>query len=263
MKINSNRCKGNALVETTVLMVVMLPLIFALAFVGDLVDLNQTMEQAARYSSWESTVAAQADSSSSTAAVQERFFTASDQAIASELQSSSVNALWGRSDSAMGDMQSESAVVLDPASISVALNENVTQPTLAMKIGQAAARSGEILDGIRGNSWGLSASGPSSVTVEAKIGASAWLPSSDSECSESGTYVCLNSRAVILDDSWSASGDSQAAQRVRSLMPASVLEPIGNAVSVVGNLPLFQELKDLRGAFGHVDMTVLPEYTDR
>ncbi|MGK0231192.1 MAG: hypothetical protein ACI9US_003869, partial [Gammaproteobacteria bacterium] len=76
------------------------------------------------------------------------------------------------------------------------------------------------------------------------------------------SYVCLNSRAVILGDSWSASGDVQAAQRVRSLMPASVLEPIGNAVSVVGNLPLFQELKDLRGAFGHVDMRVLPEYMD-
>ncbi|MFT4729925.1 MAG: Flp pilus assembly protein TadG [Granulosicoccus sp.] len=254
--------KGNALVETTILMVVMLPLIFALAMVGKLIDIKQTLEQASRYTSWETTVAADPNGSMSAPRVRERFFSAADMPISSETQSSAPNTLWGESDHSMGDFQSASTVVLDQSSVEVQLNENISPPTLAMRIGVAAARSGEILDGISGNTWGLSSMGPSSVSVEAKIESSNWLPDSVSGCSGNDSYVCLNSRAVILGDSWSASGDVQAAQRVRSLMPASVLEPIGNAVSVVGNLPLFQELKDLRGAFGHVDMRVLPEYMD-
>lgn len=255
--------KGSALVETTVLMVVMLPLIFGVAMVGNLIDIKQTLEQASRYTSWETTVASEPSVSMSTTRVRERFFSAPDSPLASDTQASTPSAMWGQSDQSMGDLQSASVVVLDQSSVEVFFTENITTPTVAMKIGIAAARSGEILDGVSGNSWGLSPSGPASVSIGAKINASQWLPSSISECSEVGSYVCLNSRAVILGDSWSASSDSQAAQRVRSLVPASVLEPIGNAVSVVGNLPLFNELKDLHGAFGHVDMRVLPEYVDR
>jgi hypothetical protein len=254
--------KGSALVETTVLMVVMLPLIFALVMVGNLIDLKQTLEQAARYASWETTVASAPNESISSAKVQERYFSASDTPISSEVQTPTLNALWGEYDHSMGGLQSASTVLLDQSSIEIMSTENITTPTAAMKIGQAAARSGEILDGVSGNSWGLSPRGPSSMSVAVKIKSSHWLPSSVSECSGVGSHVCLNSHAVILSDSWSSSDDSQAEQRVRSLMPATVLEPIGNAVSVVGNLPLFQELKDLRGAFGHVDMRVLPEYMD-
>ena len=263
MKTNRCNVKGNALVETAVLMVAMLPVIFGLAMVGDLIDLRQTLEQASRYTSWESTVASKPDGAIANTAVRERFFNAPDQPIFSSAQTASNNALWGREQDSARGMQSESAIVLDPSSVTVELNENVTRSTVGMRIGQAAARSGEILDGVRGNAWGLSSSGPSSAMVATKIKSTKWLPSSLTECSESGRYICLNSRAVILGDGWSSSDDAQAEQRIRSLMPASILEPIGNAVSVVGHLPLFQELKDLRGAFGHVDMQVLPEYTGR
>ncbi|MDB4222391.1 pilus assembly protein [Granulosicoccus sp.] len=262
MKTEKHLAKGSALVETTVVLVVMLPLIFALAMVGNLIDLKQNMEQASRYTSWETTVSAEPNESISTARIRTRFFSAADAPISSEAQSSTVSSLWGDSEQSLGDLQSASAVVLDQSSVAVLLTENIVSPTAAMKIGEAAARSGEILDGVSGNSWGLSSSGPSSVSVGAKIKSSAWLPATISGCSQDDSHVCLNSRAVILNDTWSSSGDAQAAQRVRSLMPATVLEPIGNAVSVVGNLPMFQELKDLKGAFGHVDMGVLPEYLE-
>lgn len=257
------RARGSALVETTILMVVMLPLFFALSMVGKLIDLKQNLEQASRYASWETTVASESDGAMSAARVRERFFSASDTPIFSEAQNSEPNSLWGEVDESRGDLQSSSAVVLDQSSVKVQLTENVAKPTIAMKIGQAAARSGELLDGVRGNAWGLSSSGPSSVSVGAKIHSSRWLPGSVSACQEGGAYVCISSRAVILSDGWSSSDDTQAKQRVRSLVPATVLEPVGNAVSVVGNLPLLTELKDLRGAFGHVDMSVLPEYLDR
>lgn len=262
MKTEMRLETGSALIETTMLMLVMLPVIFALAMVGNLIDVKQTLEQASRYAAWESTVVSGPNGSMGSAKVQERFFSAAATPIASEAQSTVANSLWGEPDPNAGDLQAASAVVLDPTSIGVVFSDNVSAFTAAMKIGQAAAHTGEILDGVSGNAWGLSPGGPLSVSIEASIESSQWLPDSVSTCTQGGDQVCLNSRAVILGDSWSASDDVQAAQRVRSLMPASILEPIGNAVSVVGNLPLFNELKDLRGAFGHVDMSVLPEYQD-
>ena len=254
--------KGNALVETTILMVVMLPVIFAIVMIGNLIDLKQTVVQASRYTSWESAVAAESDVAVSTSRVRERFFSTSDAPLFSEAQRATDNALWGESDQPSGDLQAASEVVLDQSAIDVIVTENVATPTVAMNIGVAAGRSGEILDGVSGNSWGLSTSGPSSVSVGVKIKSTAWLPGDTSSCPEGESHVCLSARAVILSDGWSSSDDTQARRRVRSLMPASVLEPLGDAVSVVGNLPLFKELKDLKGAFGHVDMTVLPEYLD-
>jgi len=262
MKINIRLFKGSALVETTVLMVVMLPLIFALSMVGKLIDLKQTTEQASRYTSWESTVGAERSGSLSNESVRERFFSDAETPIYSQAQHAAVNAMWGDSNESMGQFQSASTVVLDQSSIDVHISDNAVPQTAAMKIGEAAARSGEILEDVSGNSWALSADGPSSITVSAQIESSSWLPASLSECTDGNSNVCLSSRAVILGDSWSASDDSQAEQRVRSLMPATVLEPVGNAVSIVGNLPMFQELKDLRGAFGHVDMGILPEYIE-
>ena len=63
-----------------------------------------------------------------------------------------------------------------------------------------------------------------------------------------------------MSDGWSASGDNQTRRRVRSLMPASILEPVGDAVSLLGHLPVLEELSGLKDAFGHVDMNVLPPY---
>jgi len=65
---------------------------------------------------------------------------------------------------------------------------------------------------------------------------------------------------VIMADGWSAGSDAQARNRVKSLVPASALEDVGDIMSVVGNFPLFKEMKGLDGALGHVDMTVLPDY---
>jgi len=83
------------------------------------------------------------------------------------------------------------------------------------------------------------------------------------DCGDSGDRICIFSSGVILNDDWSSAGSQQTKRRVRSLMPASILEPVGNAISHAGNIPLFGELKGLRGAFGHVDTSELQEYRGR
>ncbi len=264
MKSNPNNVSGSALVETTILMLVMLPVVFGLAMVGNLIDLKQTTEQAARYSAWESTVYPDASANSTSVdTVNDRFFAVSESPISSQPNTSAQNRLWGSQGLAIADLQSRSEFTIDESSLTVAYGASQQSSTLSMKIGQTVGRSGEFLEGVSGNAWGLTAEGLTASTVGININASEWLPSGGADCAAEDGQACLSSQAAILSDGWSASDDEQARQRVRSLMPASVLEPIGNAVSVVGHLPLFNELKDLRGAFGHVDMTVLPEYESR
>lgn len=261
-----NRCSrecGSALVETAVLMLVMLPVVFAMALMGNLVDLKQTTEQAARYVAWESTVETPNTQSLSIPLVNNRFYESAGNPIQSAAIPLSVNSLWGSQTSNAVAMSSSFELKVKADSLYVNSAQYNSVPSAAMRVGQAVSRSGMLLEGVAGNSWDLTANGVSSSTVGVVIENNEWIPSAGNVCSDSVRVTCVGSRSAILNDSWSASGNEQAAQRIRSLMPATVLQPLGRAVSVVGNLPLFGELKDLKGAFGHVDMSVLPEYEKR
>ncbi len=67
---------------------------------------------------------------------------------------------------------------------------------------------------------------------------------------------------MILADGWSSGSDRQTARQVRSLVPASAVEPVGKVLSLMGAVPVFEEMKGLKHAFGHVDMNVLPAYVE-
>jgi len=74
MMIDQFREQGSALVETTIFMLVMIPLLFGLVSTGNLIDLIQTGEQAARYANWETTVRDDGDMQSVSDSVSVRFF---------------------------------------------------------------------------------------------------------------------------------------------------------------------------------------------
>lgn len=258
----SARQRGSALVETTILMVVMLPLVYAVAMIGKLIDLKQNVEQASRYAAWEATVyPASGTGGSAPQNITQRFFGSPEDLLQSHAVEPGNHSLWGLSDKQhQNHFEANTQVVIDQSSIQAGYRRDIAQPTTAMRVGQLAGKSGEVLDGLSGNAWGLSADGLLEANVSLELNTGTWLNAGAGQCGDAASTTCLNSNAVILVDGWSASDDSQARQRVRSLMPASALEPLGDAVSVVGNLPMFGELKGLKNAFGHVDMSVLPAY---
>ena len=255
--------KGSAMVETAILMVVLIPVIFGTVMVGKLIDLKQTSEQAGRYAAWEATVYPQSGPNGlRPAAVKERFFGAADSALSSTAREAGSNTLWGEADASQGNSwEDRTDIVIDESSATgLAYERGVGDASVAMRVGQAAGSSGEILDGLSGNSWGLSTNGLVRAGVSIPVKSNQWLPEGGQTCGSEDGYVCLQSSSVILVDGWSASSDDQARRRVRSLVPASALQPLGDLVSNVGRLPMFKELRQLDGAFGHVDMSVLPEY---
>lgn len=259
---NPKSSKGSALVETSILMTVMLPVIFGTAMVGKIIDLKQTAEQAGRYAAWEATVYPQSGpNNAAPTAIADRFFGQSSTAIQTHAIEAGSHRLWGELDKLEREgLAAETQVQILSNSVIASYERDISEPSVAMSIGQQAGRAGEFLDGLSGNSWGLSSDGLLRAEVGVAIQGNSWLASTQQGCASGETFACLQSASVILADGWSASGDVQAKRRVRSLMPASALQPLGDVVSLVGHLPMFKELKDLRGAFGHVDMSVLPEY---
>lgn len=254
--------RGSALVEAAILMMTMLPLIYAVVMLGKLIDLKQTTTQAARYAAWEATVyPAAGPNGAAPLGITQRFFGSPDDAIQTQLLEAGSHPLWGVAVASSNNrFETDTRVAINQPSAAAHYQRDISEPTVAMRVGQLAGKSGEILDGLSGNSWGLSADGLVQATVELEVAGGDWVTNGEQNCGTEGSSVCLNSSAVILVDGWSSSSDSQARERVRSLMPASALEPLGDAVSIVGKLPMFGELKGLKNAFGHVDMGVLPEY---
>lgn len=254
--------QGSALVEASVLMVVLLPLIYGVVMLGKLIDLKQTTEQASRYAAWESTVyTADGSHGAAPAGITERFFGEPTASLQTQRVEPGINPLWGNTQTQDANrFEVDTRVAIKSPAITADYQRDIAEPTVAMSVGEQAGKSGEMLDGLSGNSWGLTANGLVQANVGVQMNSSAWLNAEATGCGTDQSSVCLNSRAVILVDGWSASNDAHSEERVRSLMPASAIEPLGNAISLVGNIPMFGELKGLKGAFGHVDMQVLPEY---
>ncbi len=258
------RESGSAMVETAILMVVMVPLVFGVVMIGNLIDLKQTSEQAGRYAAWEATVYPSAEPGGARpASVRERFFGEPDSVLSSQTTDTASHRLWGESE-AVEDRSwaAKTAVSIDESTVLAAAHQQgVGDSTIAMQVGETAGKAGTILEGLGGNSWGLTANGLVRSSIGVQVKANEWLHTTDTEgCGVAGNFACLQSSSVILVDGWSASSDNQARRRVRSLVPASALQPLGDIVAKVGHLPMFKELKNLDGAFGHVNMNALPEY---
>lgn len=267
---------GAALVEFATLMGIVLPIAFGITMLGKLTDLNQTSEQASRYATWETTVYTRAQLANQQAdVITKRFFGAPHLSLhtnAQSEQSESDNPLWGMStaaESGIRDLGKVSRLTGQPASIRY--DYDTGKAEFAAAAGLAAASVGSALDGFSGNSWGLVADGMLHSTVSLPLRATSFLHATVQPCgqlmtaspasaqSDVSEFACVSSAGAILADGWSASGDAQAASRIRSLVPMSTLEPIANAVAPLAGI-VFPELGSLDGAFGHVDMNVLPSY---
>ncbi len=257
-----NRHYGGALIEFVYLSMIMAPLFFAIPMIGKLIDLKQTTIQASRYSAWETTVYPGGSNGNMPTAVKERFFGDNKNAFVSYSSEAGSNPLWGDDEiNVNGRWWNETDAVIDEGSVSgMPYQTIITSGGNGFEIGNQASNSGEILDGVSGNTWGLESNGYVRADINLDIQESTWLERTQGNCGGENSYTCINASSVIMNDGWSASGNDQVRRRVRSLMPASILEPIGNAVSLLGNLPVLDELDGLKNAFGHVDMDVLPPY---
>lgn len=267
-----NVLRGSALSETLLLMLVLIPLIAAIASVGKFTGLRQQSLMAARYSAWERTVGSLPDDTAS-----------------------AVKTWFSRPDGADDGLQQSRPALRGPG---------LQQPTVAHGTTRARLRSrfaGVVVDAVNVRNGVASAAGESRfslasivrsvvpVTAGSPVGSPAsavappaapagahqtglvtaeidvdiadhpwlgdWLPA----CVGSApANACLHESSTVYLDDWSAPDDATAIERIRELLPSTALQPLGVSLSKVGRLPGFSELQPLGTAFGHVDMSVLP-----
>ena len=211
----------------------------------------------------------------------ERFFHAQDSDISSLAASGETsvkkNILWGEPTARAGSLRDLSSVSRAAGTTVESAYTFDTGKAKASRIsGEAVAAVGGLISDLKGNSWGLVADGLLRSSVDVAVRPTGLLHAlhgqcgnhasaesasgNTSEASDNNEHVCVSAAGVILADGWSASSNAQAKSRVRSLVVGSTLTRVGEGLSALLGSILFPELDPLDEAFGHVDMTVLPEY---
>jgi len=121
----------------------------------------------------------------------------------------------------------------------------------AYRSGQGVAALGVISDK-SGGDWSMQTDGLIRGEASVDIQSNSWL----------GPQT-ITQGTVIMNDNWSVEDATAARDRVRSLVPAGVLDEVGIFMGVLGEVPMLNELKPFkddggRRVFGYVDMEPLP-----
>ena len=265
------RVRGGALTEFAVLLSVMVPLLVSVPMLGKLVDLQQTNVQAARYALWEATVE---EGARAPGELRARFYGDPSAPLSSRPEAVGRNALWGPGEGGASETRTASAegvpdarVEIDAARVAALPYGDpfghaaaaTPGPRLAARAGAAVRSTGGLLEGATGGEWNLTADGLLGGGVRVGVARHEMLLAGRAGRACASAVACLEERAVILVDGWSAAGEAGAERRVRSLVPAAAARRVGDAIALVGHLPVYKDLRELKGALGWVDVTRLPD----
>ncbi len=261
MQLRSQQ-SGNAMVEFALVATVLTPILIFTPTLTKTADANMATAQAARYGAWEQTVRPKSRDTLTTE-INNRFYAKPDMAIRTNLGSLAAedqqNAFWNAVGFEDGLVNREG----ESLPVTVGVRERELGGAAGV-VGEAVDLLGDTLGKLTSDSeWDLDAGGLYTINVILKLNNRQKIPtderSPDCGAGSLNAASCMGQQSAILIDTWSASGPSQVEDRVRSLVPAGMLEPVGAIVAIAGDiLPMFQELKNLDDAFGEVRPDILP-----
>lgn len=248
------------MVEFVLVVIALTPIFVLTPMVNKTADANLASAQAARYGAWEQTVTIGGKEGTILSdEINNRFYTEPDAPIrtnqAKLTGEDQQNLFWG-------------GAGLEGRLVDTAENDVLSVEVEARSVAGSAAVAASIVStlgslNLPDSEWGLDGGGIREVTVALNISDAALIDEDlqGETCQNVVDNVsrCMRQKSAILTDTWGARGPDQVARRVRSLVPAAILQPVGDAISNVGTvLPMFQELKKLDGIFGEVKPDILP-----
>lgn len=266
MPISFKAVRGNALTEFAVLALVMVPAMSLVPMLGKVSDTNQSTIEAARYVAWERTVSNTSQKSDEKIAteVSNRFFKSNDIVIESAQglfdDERFDNAFW----SAGLDEDGKAVSLVSTKKQSLFVNSSnraIPGNTGADILSDGVSTIAHAMSGLNsGANWDLEANGFYVAEVGVNISANNILSGAyDCEGKESeDTFGCMSRSNAIFVDGWTSDSPSQTKSRVQALVPGVALRPVGDFVSNFGALPVFKELKKIKGVFGDVQADILP-----
>lgn len=198
-----------------------------------------------------------------------------------------VNPLWGKvtaresSGSATSFWKSfefQDAVVGKSETLESSLN-HASLGGVAGTVSDSIQSLGSALDFASGVRWDLPGGdyATGEVRVEAQVGnlltpvsSNCGVNSQSSGSSTGGSpsgvtgdsTLCFTETTAILTDTWSVPAtenvEKSIEEHTKAFVPASVLQPVGKFLSLMGRLKVVEELRGLEDAFGYVDAAPLP-----
>lgn len=261
--ISRKKSRGNALTEFAVLGIVMVPAVLVIPNIGKMSDLSQSTIQASRYAVWERTVSDRSDKSDQQLEIEvrNRFYGEEDLLFRSDrgvLEGEDhENQFWQSVHSGL----QESENFLDREQVNVVTrNTSIPGDTGADVFSEGIGALGGAVDGMISNAnWDLEEQGFYVAEISTEISSNRYL-SEGQNCAgeETEGATCLRKHYAMFVDEWDSSSPRQTERRVRALVPAGMLEPMGDVLALAGNLIMFQELGHIEGMFGQVQVDVLP-----
>jgi hypothetical protein len=252
---------GSAMTEFVVLGLVLVPAFTLMPLMGKVASINQTTIQASRYAAWEMTVTDKSQTQLRNE-VENRFFVDAD-VMLNQNQGKGViishNALW----SGVSKNQNGSQNRLFTAG-KKNLFLNIDDGEIPNKAGGFLVKGvhgmGALSSVISDAKWDLRTNGLYDVQVRANIGSNQFF-AGKKDCldkNNSAVFACVHRNNAILVDTWSAESAEQVEERTMSLVPLGILRPVGNALALLGKLPMITDIAGLEDAFGQVQPDVLP-----
>lgn len=248
------------MVEFALVATVLTPIFVLTPTLTKTADANMASAQAARYGAWEQTVRLK-DGDTLATEINNRFYAKPDMAIRTTQgavrDADQQNAFWN------GAGFDDGLLTKEGNALSVKVREKDLGGA-AGTVGEAVGLLGDTIGKIVSDSeWDFDAGGLYTVNVELKLNNRQKIATDEraQNCGAGSENAnsCMSQLSAILVDTWSASGPSQVEDRVRSLVPAGALQPVGDIVAIAGKvLPIFQELENMDGVFGEVKPDILP-----
>lgn len=251
---------GAAISEVIAMSAVLVPLALLVPYMGKVADMNHASIEAARYASWERTVASDADKSDAVLAdeTRRRFFSKVDAYIftgeAPPTDDAQRQQLWR-------DYQANWMLRN--------YNDVTVQTTNSDTPGSAAGTIANLM-GLFTNAMGrfnsngnvaLDTRGLYRADVTVNVGGIPMAPfNTGTNCAgqaDSESFLCIRRHHVILGDTWASRNSSEMQRRVQGLVPTSAFQDLTAVTNLIGNIPVLAEFGRFQPGYVAPD-TVLP-----
>lgn len=252
--------RGAALVECTLCLGVIVPLLAYTTQLGKLGELKQQLLHASRYMAWETTVSVKAPNVQLT---QARFLDNARQPLTHITPSEALlteHALWQLgsviSNTSYPDAKLQLHTLIDEHRSHTVMTNLETHRTIH-EIQQHANANANLQ-----NVEPLASLVNINVSqLEIGLNTSFYLTQPGPTCSETTSvrlFTCFQGQTALLSGHWNSGSDRDSARRSRAFVPAVEWVELANSVAAKDDLPFYADLTTIEGALGHVDATILP-----
>ena len=254
--------RGQATTEVIVMSAVLVPMFLLVPALGKIADMNHAAIEAARYASWERTVAPEAAKSDAQLGeeVRRRFFSNVSAFIitneGTQAADNQRNQLWRD--------HADGWVLRNYGDVTLGVTNSGTPGNGAGLVSNLMGGFMSAMGRFNGNGdVGLNTNGLYRADVNVNVGSIPMAPlNAGVNCAgaQSNDFsLCIRRHHVILADTWASGNSTQMQQRVQGLVPTSAFQRFSAITDLVANIPVLEEFGRFSPGYVAQDTVIPPD----